>query len=575
MRNQLRLRNLLVLLTFTFCFYSCQDDDVTLEIPKDNQTSLSEDFAKVEQFLTLKNNLNQLKATQSSVSRFGLNIPFESPSNGRVSECTEGNGNYLAESINTSSFSKLQVQAGVNAVRVSEGETQSVIVTVDSNILEELEISASNNTLVVTGKENSCLLNYRLDIEIVVPNLEEVNFLGSGVINIGDFANTEKLTINNSGSGIIEVSEYSKATSLDIQNRGSGHITMYESFPSLKSYQVTSQGSGDYYGCVLNVEECIVKNMGSGYVGVSATSNLSIELLGSGTVEYFGTPNSVNESNLGSGIIKASESSECSVPDWLPRDDDEIGRIPGGFWTGCAEITEVENPDGSFTVTVDYGEGCEEVDEYFKIFMFGKYTEISRFFDETPELSIGGGVLNQGRFEGVTVYENFGSEIDGWRSTMNGESQYANSFEHFFSESEGAFKIIDKNSYQDALTIETSSEDFSEMANVISNYEEVYEETEGSEPTITVNKADYEYVSAESSFSSKVVEPLVLKFECEEQDDDIFIEIYVSGIEEITYDDETFTIDYGNGACDNLVTITDSEGNTITYNMATGEIEGE
>ncbi|MCR9253009.1 MAG: hypothetical protein NXI20_21535 [bacterium] len=244
-------------------------------------------------------------------------------------------------------------------------------------------------------------------------------------------------------------------------------------------------------------------------------------------------------------------------------------------WETCADVTETENADGSYTIVYDYGEGCQEVDCDYEITVFGKLTDT--FFwteDETSEDSW------SGSSNGSTVFENFGErfaeeedgEVYNWEYIIDGNSEYTNTFSETFTEDDFAFTSDE--TYKENLTI-TEVEDGEQYSfSMTSDVEETYEYGNG-EDKLTVTKGDYDFSGEDGeSYSARVISPLVMLFDCEgAEDEDEYVFTFVSGVEEITYEGETYSIDYGNGTCDNIVTITNPDGTTETVDL--GDYEDE
>ena len=107
-------------------------------------------------------------------------------------------------------------------------------------------------------------------------------------------------------------------------------------------------------------------------------------------------------------------------------------------WETCAEITETENEDGSFTVVYDYGDGCYEGDEYWKIFMYGKFTDTYSWTERDASDN-----SYSGTSSGSTVYENFGSKFDdeeyAYEYELDGTSEYSSEYEDEWDDDEYSF----------------------------------------------------------------------------------------------------------------------------------------
>jgi hypothetical protein len=214
-------------------------------------------------------------------------------------------------------------------------------------------------------------------------------------------------------------------------------------------------------------------------------------------------------------------------------------------WQSCAIITETDNEDGSHTSIYDYGDGCEEGWEGYMSFMHGKMTSTYReLFSQT------GSVIRNSYYYS-SAYDNYGGNYNGqWSWLMNGggvyegESEYDTASQKF----SGAYSYLDETTYQyDSVTYFYKS-----------NGSTRYTETK-----YVVESNENEYTFGGDYYKSKVLKPLVSDFSCYQQNSSdasfCFFWIYVSGRERIEYkngDEEgVFEIDYGNGACDNIVTI--------------------
>ena len=187
----------------------------------------------------------------------------------------------------------------------------------------------------------------------------------------------------------------------------------------------------------------------------------------------------------------------------------------------CAEVTETEG-DGTYTIEIDYGvDGCEEDGYLIK----GKITEIYTESENEETIKI--------------IYEGF--EFDSIR--IDGTSTAAYSFS--FDENDSSEYSYSVSWTEDIVITDADGATFTVKAewNEVANEEGF---TETGSFTATGSNGDV--------YSSTIVEPIVYKFACEE--DDVFVP--VSGIEECNYNGEIFKIDYGNGECDNKAIVTEN-----------------
>lgn len=218
-------------------------------------------------------------------------------------------------------------------------------------------------------------------------------------------------------------------------------------------------------------------------------------------------------------------------------------------WTTCADETYIENEDGSVTWILDYGEeGCEDYDYFMK----GKIVETYTYDDNS--------------YSGTIEYFNFGDEY----FTQNGTSTFSGTWEDFTSEDSTEWSYSGSYEHSEDMTYTYIDEeaDVEETYAIISSGKQSYDET-----GFTVIEEDYTYTAENGdTFSGSVSTPLFYSYECDSDDNDVWIFMYVSGVQHYTYDEGdvagNFSIDYGDGSCDNIITITE---NGETYDVDLGE----
>lgn len=225
-----------------------------------------------------------------------------------------------------------------------------------------------------------------------------------------------------------------------------------------------------------------------------------------------------------------------------------------------ADSTDVSTPDclietweddgnGTYTFTLDFGDGCD----YYGEFMKGKLVEIGTYTDNS--------------FNSSVTYTDFGSSdwsIDGnytysgtWEDNLtNGTSQPADSSEWDFSASY-EFTADLTQQYTDYGYPEDSTQASTGETIVTVDYEASGSE-EMDQHGYTVNARTVAVsVSNGEAFTSSVDAPLYFDYTCQ---DDVWS--YTTGIESGSYafEDQTgsYSIDYGDGTCDNIISLTEN-----------------
>jgi hypothetical protein len=264
--------------------------------------------------------------------------------------------------------------------------------------------------------------------------------------------------------------------------------------------------------------------------------NSSTRMSGPANMSFQGLYN--NALSASAGRI-AGNSSET------PSSDTTIYNDP---WTSCAQVTTTNNNDGSITTVYDYGDGCEEGWNNYKYWTKGKYAFTYRniysntrsvfkdsYYYQSSSDNYGGKYYYDSSTwssNGSSIYEGE-SEYDTTLHTYKGN--YSSNYDYVYTWNTQiyVYKGISKSSYTDK--------------------------------TYIIEQNSAEYNTGSDYYKTAVLAPLVMRYDCQNGMNkvgevfDYIARTYVSGREFIRYkqDDQegSFEIDYGNGECDNVITI--------------------
>ena len=189
-----------------------------------------------------------------------------------------GSGKVASEIRSVSGFSSVALQGSGN-VDVTLGDTESVIIEADDNILPLIETNVLAGQLIISTKGYTTINPITpVRVNVTMKTLKGLTLSGSGNIHVAKMAG-DSLMVNLPGSGNITVT--GSVTNVDASLSGSGNI--YCSGLQAKSATVTLNGSGE--------------------VEVFASQSLNAGVLGSGTIRYGGNPSQISKSISGSGSI--------------------------------------------------------------------------------------------------------------------------------------------------------------------------------------------------------------------------------------------------------------------------------
>lgn len=208
-----------------------------------------------------------------------------------------GSGNVVTEERPVNGIERIALY-GIGEVEVAVGDTESLVIEAEENLLQYLETEVDNGVLELRTR-NLINLQPRREIRyrVTVKSVEGLEILGSGNISL-DQADTPSMRLVIAGSGDISVGDL-QADTLDVTIPGSGRITVSG---EVGRQTVNIAGSGKYQAEDLRSRSAEVRLAGSGDMTIWVVEDLTVRILGSGDIRYYGSP-SLSQTILGSGNI--------------------------------------------------------------------------------------------------------------------------------------------------------------------------------------------------------------------------------------------------------------------------------
>lgn len=216
-----------------------------------------------------------------------------------------GSGHVIAKTIDIETFDGITLE-GIGNVQVKQGDSESLVVSTDDNILPLLDIGVKGGDLVLgTRGRIEIVPSKTVTYDITIKNLSRVTLSGSGSVHAGAFTGNEvKIDLAGSGdihfdtlsadrvlprvtgSGSVKLDNIS-ASNVDAAITGSGQISLGG---KAQTQELNLDGSGAYNNGDLATDATKVDISGSGSALVQAKNTLDISVNGSGKVEYYGQP---------------------------------------------------------------------------------------------------------------------------------------------------------------------------------------------------------------------------------------------------------------------------------------------
>lgn len=210
-----------------------------------------------------------------------------------------GDGNLKKETRQLADFTSLSSHGPVN-VQIAYGNSNSITVEADANLLPYIETTVENGKLVIKPKDNINLKSEKkLTVYVSMTRINSLQQSGSGeMTGKGEFTNDGTSHLSVSGSGNIKLNQV-KFNDIDLAVSGSGNIELQSG--TAKDITASVSGSGNIDCSNVAVENANIRVSGSGHIKVNADKSIDASISGSGVVFYKGNATNVSTKVSGSG----------------------------------------------------------------------------------------------------------------------------------------------------------------------------------------------------------------------------------------------------------------------------------
>lgn len=225
-------------------------------------------------------------------------VALASPLGWSHGEHVQGSGKTSRQVREPGHFTALATSLG-GSVEVRLGNTESISIETDDNLMPLIETVVDNGTLRIRPvKKDLQLEPHTLKIVVQARTVERIAVGGTGTVD-ADRLHGQTLGFDIGGSGAISVRNL-EAQSVSVSLGGSGNL---KASGSTEQLQVSIGGSGKVQAGQLAAREVQISIGGSGQATVWAKQALNVSVAGSGDIAYYGEPQ-VTKSILGSGSLK-------------------------------------------------------------------------------------------------------------------------------------------------------------------------------------------------------------------------------------------------------------------------------
>jgi hypothetical protein len=211
----------------------------------------------------------------------------------------KGSGNITTETRKVSGVDSIDLEYPA-VVTIEQGETESVKIEADDNLLPDIQTQMKGNTLDIFYKRTNnthVIPTKPVLITIVVKELKDVEFSSAGELKINELK-SDDLSVDLNGAGNLDLNEVNlKKLSVNLSGAGS-----MKASGTADELEVRISGFGDFKGADLHSKTVSASISGAGSATVWADEKLDAAISGAGSVNYYGSP-SVTQRVSGVGNV--------------------------------------------------------------------------------------------------------------------------------------------------------------------------------------------------------------------------------------------------------------------------------
>jgi hypothetical protein len=215
--------------------------------------------------------------------------------NGCGKETVKGSGEVVTEERQLPEFKTIKLK-GIGRIVLTQGQTHSIGIQTDDNIMPLIETEVHADQLVIS-QGNYNLRPTTLEFNITVAHLKGIAISGSGEVMGKSRFVSEDFYAKISGSG--DMALELEVAQLETKISGSGSMNLSG---KTDQHNASISGSGKINAFDLRTQRVLLQVSGSGDCKVNAAETLDAKISGSGDVLYTGHPR-ITSKISGSGSL--------------------------------------------------------------------------------------------------------------------------------------------------------------------------------------------------------------------------------------------------------------------------------
>jgi hypothetical protein len=212
--------------------------------------------------------------------------------------------NLKTEEMEFSGFTAVEVGYAFN-VSITQSSSYSVTITADKRIIDDVEVTHTENTLRICLKPGINIGNLVKNAEITMPELDRLVLSGASRGTLDGFSSSNQFVLDLSGASFLQMTDVNVG---DIEINVSGASTLNGKGSGGDLAAVISGASNVDLG-IFSVNDANVNLGGASRAGINLDGRLDAEVSGASTLEYTGEPTLGDINTSGGSTVRRAVTS--------------------------------------------------------------------------------------------------------------------------------------------------------------------------------------------------------------------------------------------------------------------------
>jgi len=210
-----------------------------------------------------------------------------------------GSGRMVERELEVGEFSRIEASHAFE-LEIVQGSNQSVTITADDNLFDDLDTSVAGDTLRLRLRPGSAYRRTTLRARITMPSLRALQLSGASRASLSGFRSQEDLALELSGASTVRGEL--EADEIRIGQSGASRVELSGSGSNLR---LQASGASDARLAALAVRDVDVSLSGASTAELNVSGRLDANLSGASRLEYTGNPTLGRTETSGGSSIRA------------------------------------------------------------------------------------------------------------------------------------------------------------------------------------------------------------------------------------------------------------------------------